>query len=280
MDFDNLDLFGYSPSQVRSLRFAMRVLNLKDDFQFYTSEDEIFDSILKLDKYKKSTLKQLATTIKMTNPNKFKNLPSRIKRHLDKNGDMELGVKKKTNNGNVYTRKTNDAIDLLFRRVTSNPYEFPVIGKVLIITLCTNLRLGEILQLRLADMENIMNGRPVSLKIKKRKSVVTVVPILVIYKKFYKFLTGDLKSLDSLVVKYSQSYINTELRKTLKNFGASDVDKLGVQSLRKFNTSKLLQQTTVQNVANFNRHRNVDTTLRFYNTGFYELSGDVSNLFV
>lgn len=276
---DEVDLFGFSKSQINSIKFAFNKINKGQDYekfksnnyQFEMTQDDIFEKLINLTEfYNVSSIIQMAISVKSTNPNKYNTLPKKLKRFL--NYKNQSTVK-------PYTRETNDAIERLVIAVSKNPYMYPIIGKPILLTMCTNLRLGELLQLTIDDLDKIGRGDQVSIKIKKRKKTIQIIVIGKLFEKFINFFKSDVKK-NGKVIKYSHSFINKKIKTVLEEYGALVQDIKGVQCLRKFNSSKLLQETTIENVANFNRHRNQNTTMNYYNTGFYKIGNKTATDFI
>ncbi|CAG9579550.1 unnamed protein product [Danaus chrysippus] len=129
-----VDLFGFSKSQLNSIRFAFNKIQPHGDydefkmanFQFNMSEDDIFERLMHFKQvYKISSIVQMSIAIKSTNPNRYSNLVKRVKEHFN--------YKIATNNVKLYSRKTNVAIERLVIDVSRDPYMHPVIGKPILL---------------------------------------------------------------------------------------------------------------------------------------------------
>lgn len=157
---------------------------------------------------------------------------------------------------------------------------------VVILTMCLNLRQSEVKQLTIALLEDILGNRPVAIKTKMRvKSVVlpvnmellsSVLPKIKVYMnmKYSHRDVSDQFLKNQLMLTYSMRHITGFLRKMiLANtlHPSSDINVyLGIQMLRKINTTDMLKHMPPLFVAQFNRHKAIDTTTEHYKTKYYE----------
>ena len=161
---------------------------------------------------------------------------------------------------------------------------------------CTNLRTNELLTLTVLDLWKILNTQQVSIRIKKREQR-TVVAALSVYKKMYPYIiyalaesydmidftervrfktkleyTNFLEAPQESVIATWKAFtvckttINSEIRSAyiLLNENLPKFT-LGLKSIRKLNTTALLDLGEAQMAAFFNRHANTSTAETYYN---------------
>lgn len=145
-------------------------------------------------------------------------------------------------------------------------------GLAVILTLMTNMRSNELQQVTLNNLRQMMNNEAVSIKIKKRQSFITVLANPDILKIIMPSLTRrNQETLDSPLIKISTVSINKAFRNKLmetNNLTDNNI-KYGIQSIRKVNTTILISEDSVELAQVFNRHRNTDTTLQYYDNKTY-----------
>jgi hypothetical protein len=139
-----------------------------------------------------------------------------------------------------------------------------------ILSMCTNLRMSELLQLEPKHLQDIVDGKSIPIKIKKRQ---TSVHLLTNKHLFLHFLPYIYKFSGKVyIITASKSAINQCFRNKLKSIDQQQIlgnNKLGIQSVRRVNTTELLyQKLNPKLVQLFNRHKNISTTMENYNTMF------------
>lgn len=252
-------LLGFSDTHRKSIRYASKFIGV-EDLKTLTQARAVELLLEKKDNYKNTTIVQVARIIKSTDRKKFRSILSKI---------IPLVGWKRTRSISIYKKMdkvTYDAIEQLVLDVFSNPYMYSIIAPAIIMCMCTNLRLGELKQLTRAHIENILGEERINIKIKKRSRFMRILCIKPILEKYKAYFTHITSNKDDLVLKSSSSEVNKTIRTELLKRGAT-LGKFGIQCIRTYNTTRLIANLPLSEVARFNRHRNQNTTAQFYNTG-------------
>ncbi|UVT30844.1 VLF-1a [Penaeus vannamei nudivirus] len=161
-------------------------------------------------------------------------------------------------------------ISYLFDKVPSVNLTFKDVAIAIYITLATNLRISEIKQLTKKHIIQMMNDEIVTIRIKKKRKPIK---IMANKKMLDKFLFNQkIKTLDDNqpLIRISKSLINETIRKYISTkTSITENQKFGIQSIRKVNTTIIIQSLNLQVAQNFNRHSNANTTFHHYNTKTY-----------
>lgn len=157
------------------------------------------------------------------------------------------------------------------------------------LTMATNLRISELQQLTFAHIFQILNKQPVDIRIKKKKSSIKITAnmdfLLAISKILEPVYKNDNQKL--LLNRVSNSSINNTFKqyflqlkypkvifkpKYKKNANLLyknvqfNVPTLGIQIIRKINTTILIQNGSLELARVFNRHTRTTVTQTYYNT--------------
>lgn len=159
----------------------------------------------------------------------------------------------------------------------------------ILITCSTSLRINEIMQLRLSDIERIRENTPLNIKSKSRGQTLrriaindvlnNVFNLILIQRQWYvHFLnTPDFKRLNDQSQRYRLNRVSNDyilctsisgMRVKLREFAAMadmDIPYLGFNAFRKFITSLLLSKGGFAVAQSMNNHSNLNTTLDHYN---------------
>lgn len=150
------------------------------------------------------------------------------------------------------------------------------VGIAVLITMCTNLRSGEIAQLRFRHLKNLLEGSPVDIKIKNKKSFMTIITNKKLLLRYLKYF-GQCKDEEDRLVKRSVSYINKKIRRALRPF---DVNTIGLKIIRKINTTLIYKYTNDPTIIQaINRHQSSKTAKKYYiseNVG-NRIGGDIND---
>ena len=145
----------------------------------------------------------------------------------------------------------------------SNVIEMEV-AKAIIVTLATNFRMSELLQLKKKHIKQIINGDILNIHIKKKLKGFRILA----HNWLLEILLTHLEHVDDdcFVVKASRSEINKLIKK--RTFVETDI-KLGIQCIRKVNTTLLIQHGNIKIAQVFNRHTRSSVTAQYYNNKTY-----------
>ena len=158
-----------------------------------------------------------------------------------------------------------------------------------VLTLCTNLRSSELKQLTYSYVRNILNRQSVPIRIKKKLKPTFILANIDMLQgfnekivEFAKLHGGD----KAILIQSTISSTNKHFRKSCYNLAVKkqiiqdgeEFIHLGVQAIRKINTTALIESGSLKLAQLFNRHRNSQTTDLYYNTGNY-MSGKMNTLY-
>lgn len=141
------------------------------------------------------------------------------------------------------------------------------------LSICTNLRMAELIQLSVEHLQDIARGKNIAIKIKKKQTSSIILTNKLLYLHFLPFFLKLANSTER-VIKSSKSSINATFREKLISFDINNVlegskNLFGIQSVRRINTTELLTYNLNPKLVQlFNRHKNVSTCLQNYNTLF------------
>ncbi len=139
------------------------------------------------------------------------------------------------------------------------------VARAVVLTLATNLRASELLQLRKKHLQQMVDGEVVNIRTKKRIKGI-------------RFLSQDwliLKLLlqirdepsDFVLVPVSKSFINKCIRAQIPDIPKGV--KCGIHSIRKVNTTLLIEHGDLSLAQLFNRHSKSEVTGQYYNNRTY-----------
>ncbi|AEW69577.1 very late expression factor 1 [Helicoverpa zea nudivirus 2] len=267
---DRLQFVKFSDSHIRAIRYAFNFLQRANeslhpgtelDLAQLTAEQLAELLVSQKDKYRNTTIVQIARIVKFLDRDKYRKILSMI---IPKVGWVRP---KRTALYKKMDIVTHNAIERLVLDVTSEPWLYPELSPSIILCICTNLRMNELQQLTRKSLMDIVEGRKVNIKIKKRSRFIRVLYIRDILLKFLDFLTSHTNEDSDRIVTVSRSTLNKMLRSALLERGASPDELFGIQSIRVFNTTRMIANLPLGLVARFNRHRRMETTSHFYDSG-------------
>lgn len=152
-----------------------------------------------------------------------------------------------------------------------------------VLTLATNLRSSELKQITFEHVARIFNRQPVSIRVKMRCKSIVIVANLEMLKLFLpqiKVIGGGDRAKPLLSA--SVSTINRLFREAFENTTATSDDRddwrIGLQAIRKINTTVLIEHGTLKLAQAFNRHASSEITDKYYNTQNY-ISNVVNRVF-
>lgn len=284
-DITREQILGITGSHVKAVNYAKRFIDHKNPETL--TDEEVVDRLMAkyhTNKYKSSTIVQIARIIKSLDRNRFMRLIGKIMNRLGYVKPPQGSSKYDRFNHDgtrtkfrVMSERSMEAINFLILDCASTPEEFNKIAPAVLMCICTNLRMGELLQLRRSNLDQIYSGDLVQIKIKKRARLMHIIgipPLLDRFKAyFYSICDRDPEARDckdaGRLIQHPPSVINKIIRRELNIRGGDLRELFGIQCLRAFNTTRLLASSDIsaENVAKFNRHRNVNTTIKFYSTG-------------
>lgn len=278
----DLKLLSFSDSHKRAIRYALnfvlsaakenKIINVDDiktksQLELHALLDsltmeQVADALIsKMDSYKNTTLVQVARVIKSLDRVKYRRILNIVIPKVGWKRPKRIALYKKMD------MSTHRAIESLVLDVTSNPWQFQDLAPPIILCICTNLRMNELKQLTRSSLMSVLKGERVRIRIKKRARFMRVLYIKSILEKYLKFLLSNAPRDDDRIVTISRSSLNKRLRQELLERGASNDELFGIQCLRVFNTTRLIANLPLSLVARFNRHRRMETTSHFYDTG-------------
>ncbi|UOT91804.1 VLF-1 [Aratus pisonii nudivirus] len=176
----------------------------------------------------------------------------------------------KNTNDNLYDAVTTKNIINMIEYYTQNYFRNNLNGVenqvaiAILITLATNLRINEILQLNKKHLQQIINVEIIHIKLKKRVRGIQVLS----QKWILKALLLKLKDFPEYetILQISKSTINKYIK--LRTINSSSIN-IGIHSIRKINTTLLLEHGSIDIAQQFNRHNKANTTYNYYNNKTY-----------
>lgn len=150
------------------------------------------------------------------------------------------------------------------KNFTSNYYT----GIAVLIALATNFRISEIKQLTLNHLYKLQNDETINIKIKKKTKSMHII----VNKKLLNFLVNKLESDKFSKFDYIVTISKTMINKNLKKYVQTNYQKninIGIQSIRKINTTLLIENGSLELASVFNRHTSKQVTDQYYNTQNY-----------
>lgn len=150
------------------------------------------------------------------------------------------------------------------KNFTSNYYT----GIAVLVALATNFRISEIKQITLNHLYKLQNDETINIKIKKKSKSMHII----VNKKLLNFLINKLESDNFGKFDYIVTISKTMINKNLKQYVQSNYQKninIGIQSIRKINTTQLIENGSLELASVFNRHTSKQVTNQYYNTQNY-----------
>lgn len=142
------------------------------------------------------------------------------------------------------------------------------VARAILITLATNLRMAEILQLKKRHLRQLINNEIITIHIKKKVKGVRVLVHNWLLKPLLDMISKDTDDDDCKIVNVTRSVINKMIKEN--TVGIEDVNvKLGIQSIRKINTTLIIEHGDITLAQEFNRHTRSEVTQQYYNNKTY-----------
>lgn len=147
---------------------------------------------------------------------------------------------------------------------------------MVLVVMVTNFRSSELQQLKYIHLLKLLRGETISIRVKKKLKPVSCIinknllmKIVTTLNKHSRYTLQDLLFTRSKVT----------LNKTFKELcELPSTSKLGVQALRKVNTTTIIKHTSIEVAQTFNRHNDKQTTDQYYNTKSY-ITSYIDNIF-
>lgn len=162
----------------------------------------------------------------------------------------------------------DEEFNILIKNFKINYYT----GLAVLLTLITNMRSGELKQITLNNLKQMVNNEAVSIKIKKRQTYLKVLVNCGLLKNIMPSLIRRNHATDGEpLIKVSIVSINKAFRNKLMelmNKTNNDI-KYGLHTIRKINTTILIAEDLVEMAQVFNRHKSKDTTIYYYDNKTY-----------
>lgn len=147
-----------------------------------------------------------------------------------------------------------------------------------VLVFLTNLRASEILQLSITDLERIKNNQNINIKIKNRNLPLKIIKLDEIFNRLYPYIIENLARRNTIydndltseqktkVITTSIVAINSfiKFQLTINSSKFSEI-KTGLQIIRKFTTSRFIENDLLSDAQNINRHRDQNVTIDNYN---------------
>ncbi|QBB28648.1 VLF-1 [Homarus gammarus nudivirus] len=271
MDICFINTSDFSKNHVNTVKYIKHSVFNDDVSRFKTISIAEFGDILRQYKTKRGTplcygsIKCLFYTMAKERPDWDFDEMKRVKNTFWVKGSIS---------NNLYNSEMSDKIMNMIEHFVVGffNHQFYDIQKdvaiAVIITVATNLRIAEIKQLKRRHIIDIINGRVINIKMKKKYKGLVVLA--------HKWLLQSL--LDSLPSsndgdddRYLVTIATSTINKYIKNYiKVSDKHvKFGIQSIRKVNTTLILEHCNIELAQAFNRHTKTETTQKYYNNKTY-----------
>lgn len=131
------------------------------------------------------------------------------------------------------------------------------VGIAVLMVMATNLRSGEIDQLHLHHIDQMLNDEVVGIKIKMKRDFQYINANKELLKNYYDILQRNRP--EKLILK-SISYINKAIKKQVPY----ENNLIGLRLIRKINSKMLLDVSDVDTIRRFNRHVDDNVTVNNY----------------
>lgn len=147
---------------------------------------------------------------------------------------------------------------------------------MVLLVLVTNFRSSELQQLKFIHLNQLLKSETISIRIKKKLKPVACIVNKEMLAKIITILNQQkrYKLQDSLFTRSSVA-LNKKFKQLTQLPNTSIV---GVQALRKVNTTNIIKNTSLDVAQTFNRHTNRNMTDQYYNTKSY-VASYIDNVF-
>lgn len=140
-----------------------------------------------------------------------------------------------------------------------------------ILTFMTNLRINELLQLKISDLQRIKNQERIVIKVKRQFEPVSIVKFGKLFEQMYPYLMNYINYRASQenppserLISISSSAINSNIKRILSPMIREHI-KIGLRLIRIYTTTKLIDNNNINLAQIINRHANQNVTLDNYN---------------
>lgn len=277
-----IDKSAISPSFLKSKKFLLKLLGITSIDDFKLNRQGTVDFFNRLsDRYSENTLRLLHSTLfkcvpKFNPPIYLDDLPAFLHpkppfylQHPDIDKLIEEFV--------FQFIKSLSAVPKCF----DSRYETAI---VVWLTMCSNLRSSELVQITFQHVDKILACKPVQIKTKKRITSVVIVFIRPLFDQYFEYVynyhryvlnTKEKRViLTRKLITISDTTFNQIIRTNLIKL--SKVRKInihnqnfGIQCIRRLNTTLLSNKLSEKDVMSFNRHRSAYVSRTHYNTLTY-----------
>lgn len=144
----------------------------------------------------------------------------------------------------------------------------------IIMTFMTNLRISELLQLTIQDLNRIKNQERITIKVKRQFEPVSIIKFGKLFDDIYPSIIKYINYRNSQfnsnkLISISSSAINANIKRILSP-SMRDHIKIGLRLIRIYTTTKLIDNNNIGLSQIINRHANQNVTLDNYNMPMYE----------
>lgn len=147
---------------------------------------------------------------------------------------------------------------------------------MVLLVLCTNFRISEVKQLTFNHLLSLWNNETISIRIKKKLKPVSCIVNKEILGNIISTIKLQNRNVDNKILLSRSKVI---LNKTFKKIcNCNPTSRLGIQALRKVNTTQVIRHANLEVAQVFNRHTNSQVTDKYYNTQSYVLA-NIDNIF-
>lgn len=161
----------------------------------------------------------------------------------------------------------HQAIELFLENTSGLDY---TVGLAVALTIATNLRSSELQQLSYNNLEQMLAGQTIPIRIKKKSRPLHILVNREMMKGILRRLMSTQHNNNERILKYSSVSINRRFRAMVIQHEPSTKHlPLGIQAIRKINTTILIEHGSIDLARVFNRHNSRQTTAQYYNTQNY-----------
>lgn len=141
----------------------------------------------------------------------------------------------------------------------------------IILTFMTNLRINELLQLKIDDLTRIKKQERVIIKVKRQFEPVSIVKFGKLFEQIYPYILNYInyrvaqeENPSQRLISISSSAINSNIKRILSPM-IRDHIKIGLRLIRIYTTTRLIDNNNIDLAQIINRHANQNVTLDNYN---------------
>lgn len=134
------------------------------------------------------------------------------------------------------------------------------------LVLCTNLRSSEIQQLTMYHLQQLVKNQTIAIRIKKKLKPIHIISNQEMLKATIAILSERVVNIHELLLKVSKVCINATFK---AHTDLPKSSRIGIQAIRKINTTILIKHGSLELASVFNRHTSKEMTDKYYNTKSY-----------